>query len=609
MNQSRSYSPRYLSRSVDVDQAAAQIAALHATARPGKFICLARRGTETDLFGESSWSSEYLPVEDVTADRLTQLLDAAGDWYIAPASLWKEWRNAKAVETTGSVWVDLDWYKVAAHKGKPASSVLLEIGAALDAAGIPRPSMTVSSGRGHQLYWLFDRAVSAWPSRDKRDGQADPSRLTAEVRRERMFDGLVEALAGFGPDRAPRNRCAVLRLAGTINQKGGRSEIVQMSNERFSFETLARAVLKPRRPRRKQTARAGRLASFSAAKAVRDQAAGRLNFATRARAILDDISGLLDLRYGERCLPAGRRDLPAFHQAVAWSQLVGADALAAMITETGGWTRGGWTGTEALANLGAVIRLSQRREKGDAEARYRIPVSRIITELEITESEMRAAGLRILVTGDVRRENTTERKRQSRGSVSRAEYREQVQAGSLAQKRPWDAQGISRATWYRLKKERAGLTAANDCPKGRAGLWPADCRVGRFERSASALSDRAACASLLDGGSGSSIASPSGKGLRQGGRAPLLHRDNRVSPAENLGFGAVLVVDSIVSEIDLVGLAAGSESAWRYVVDRIARWHEMEAALSVGEGPPPPISELLSYARQLLDRAAVQGLG
>ena len=82
------------------------------------------------------------------------------------------------------------------------------------------------------------------------------------------------------------------------------------------------------------------------------------------------------------------------------------------------------------------------------DPRYRFRTATIIEVLGITETEMRACNLRHLVSPELRREMDRQRWHQRRaaaGSVSRAEYLEH----SLTRQQPWEAEGISRRTWYR----------------------------------------------------------------------------------------------------------------------------------------------------------------
>ena len=70
-------------------------------------------------------------------------------------------------------------------------------------------------------------------------------------------------------------------------------------------------------------------------------------------------------------------------------------------------------------------------------------------KFRITEDEQRH--LKTLVSKDIAKERDRERhtaRRQAAGSIDRATY----EANSLSRKKPWEALGMSRRTWYRAGK-------------------------------------------------------------------------------------------------------------------------------------------------------------
>ena len=80
---------------------------------------------------------------------------------------------------------------------------------------------------------------------------------------------------------------------------------------------------------------------------------------------------------------------------------------------------------------------------------------------------MRACSFRHLVSPEIRREQRREAEAQRRrkaGVRSRAEY----EAGSLAALKPWENEGISRATWYRRARETGAWRCMVAMPSGGA---------------------------------------------------------------------------------------------------------------------------------------------
>lgn len=93
--------------------------------------------------------------------------------------------KAKAATTTGALWADYD--------GMDMPTVMERIGA----AGLPKPSVVVSSGHGWHCYWL----------------------LTERVGRQALR--VVKALAiATGADSKATDRARVMRLPGSMNVKG-----------------------------------------------------------------------------------------------------------------------------------------------------------------------------------------------------------------------------------------------------------------------------------------------------------------------------------------------------------------------------------------------------
>jgi hypothetical protein len=78
-----------------------------------------------------------------------------------------------------------------------------------------------------------------------------------------------------------------------------------------------------------------------------------------------------------------------------------------------------------------------------------------VERLEITQAEMRDANLRVLVDHDRARKLAAERQttsRRRRGVQERTAY----EVASAERTKPWEAEGISRRTWYRRQSETGG---------------------------------------------------------------------------------------------------------------------------------------------------------
>lgn len=161
-------------------------------------------------------------------------------------------------------------------------------------------------------------------------------------------------------------------------------------------------------------------------------------------------------------LPEGQRDLWMLLAGTAVGYLVPAPMvrreIVALAQEV---TGGGWPEREALSRMSAVIARAERAALGEkiayqgrlVDPRYRFQTTTIVELLAITEAEMRACSLRHLVSPEIRREQERQRWHERRalaGGLLRADYRAQA----LSRERPWEAEGISRATWYRRRGPR-----------------------------------------------------------------------------------------------------------------------------------------------------------
>ena len=120
-------------------------------------------------------------------------------------------------------------------------------------------------------------------------------------------------------------------------------------------------------------------------------------------------------------------------------------------------TGGRWRERETISRMSAVITRTEQAARSErveyrgrlVDPRYRFRTSTIIEALGITETEMRACGFRHLVSSDIRREHHRVGKIQRRRN--QACLREEYEAKSTSNLKPWEAKGISRRTWYRQR--------------------------------------------------------------------------------------------------------------------------------------------------------------
>ena len=171
-------------------------------------------------------------IRDVVADALNQYGNSPVDIYLTPNLSRTTRRGNQFTELLTSCYVDLDFYKVGAWSGKSPRTVLKAVKAHLTRIGYPHPSMTVSSGRGLQLYWLLEKPIP----------------MKAFPRWNRLEKTLIKKLSSFGSDDAASDPARVLRLPGSKTSRGGECHVLERVTSkngllrRFNFEELAYSI-------------------------------------------------------------------------------------------------------------------------------------------------------------------------------------------------------------------------------------------------------------------------------------------------------------------------------------------------------------------------------
>ena len=358
---------------------------------------------------ETRWR-ETVVSEHLAEDRLQSLAGQA-DVFVSMQKF-NGGRVTRNLARLHCIYVDLDFYKVACWQGVPASDVAAAVVSHLDGANLPFPDYIVSSGRGLQVVWLHQ-----------------PVPASVLPRWQATENHFVAALSGFGADTAACDPCRVFRVAGTLNAKSQTvASMVYLSpqgstRKRRSFEIFANAILPHTiRDRRRRRPGLGRTAGSEATEAGTTKQ--RCTYRSYHEAKIKDLEHLAVVRGWDK-LPAGQRDLWLFHVATSLCWLHDAASAWKIILETA-LTMGGWSAAETKRRMSAVKgRAVADAKSGSANSRHRVTAARCVADLNIKPSEMREAGLRVLVDADVRRERTAERQiafRRRRGAVPRADY-------------------------------------------------------------------------------------------------------------------------------------------------------------------------------------------
>lgn len=370
------------------------------------------------------WRERAYPVE--VALQLLRHHQGQPDVYLSTQRFRGRRRIAQLL-SMGSLYADLDYYRVPELVGADPRRVLdLAVGA-LGAAAMPEPSLAISSGRGLYLLWLHSPVPRA----------ALPRWATCQ----RV---LWETLAPLGADRAALDAARVLRVVGTIHGDAGvMVEALTPAGESRGFEELAGRIL-PLGRAELHDIRVQR--ALRSARSLQDRAQAPpegFTAATLWEARLGDLQRLKELRWFGDPMP-DFRDRWMFVAGVGMSWLampaVLQRELFALAREVGGWTEG-----RTRSKLQAVFRTSREAVAGkrvewagvDWDPRYRLKNQTIIEWLEITPEEERE--MRTIISDDERRRRDRARKDPE---MTRTEYLTRAAKRRVAA-RKLSAEGLS----------------------------------------------------------------------------------------------------------------------------------------------------------------------
>lgn len=375
------------------------------------------------------------------------------DTWISQAEFTKPCRRIVHLARLGLLFVDIDSYKVEWAKGKAPEQQAASLIYFCEQEGIPRPSLIIFSGRGLQAKWLFEYSIP----------RAVLLRWNACQKR------LVEALASYGADPAAKDAARVLRLVETVNSKSGevcRLVHVEEGGDgapiRYNFEYLAEILL--------PVSRGVIAAKRNAAEEKRKARLTLLNGGNRNTSGLRLLSPrqlAWDRAEDLRSLVAMRGNLEGqktlfLHWTLNFLLLSGATNYNQMFYEASALAKEidpGWGHNKSeLSTLYSKAKAysdGERIEFGDKKypPLYTPKNDTLISLFEITDDEQRQ--LKTIISTDMAKERHRERdtkRRREGGAVDRQTY----ETNSKEQLKPWEAQGISRRTFYRRLKDGTG---------------------------------------------------------------------------------------------------------------------------------------------------------
>jgi len=345
-------------------------------------------------------------------------------------------RSIARLAQLGALWSDLDYYKRPEWYDASPERVLKEALRLLEEAGQPPPTMAISSGRGLYVCWHHL-----------------PVPRGALPRWRACQEYIRRTLKPLGADSLARDGARILRIVGTVNTSSG--GIVRFLRDPettpTSFERLADGILPYTREqvdqfREEWTQKASQRGSRA------PQELPARNIAVWWELVLSDLQGLRRERWlGD--LPPGQRDAWMFvaSNAISWHtepQLLEREVCCL------GWEAGAWNEGEVRSRMDAILKRARLAFKGEKvewkgqqrDPRYWFKRQTIIDWLAIEPDEMRRAGMRALVTPEIRRENKTETERKrsyaaGEVKVTRAEYQ------ALSRRRKERAEALKKEGW------------------------------------------------------------------------------------------------------------------------------------------------------------------
>lgn len=369
-------------------------------------------------------------------------------------------RRAINVKAITHAYIDLDTYNLAAFEGYTPDQMVGAIRIFCEDLGIP-PSSIISSGRGYYVKWFFDQPL--------------PKKLGGLF--VMVLKRLKELFAEFGADKCT-DLSRILRVVGTINSKSGqRAELMFLDKpdgmpRAWRFEDFANEVMpysfeevRQHKAKRKRYSDA-QIASFAAWRARQQRQ--RIDTSIDATfwtnwhwLVVTDVLELAKIRFAGGYVSEKQRDnfghilttnlAHVVSYGELWREI---QAFARQILPSD------YLDSDFTAHCSTVLDRAKEAAAGKTvtfngkkvSPIYTYKKSTIIDFLGITSDEMKHMAALIDKSEKQRRQNNARREGRRKTGLSRDEWVESVKSGSEKETKPWEAMGISRASYYRKKK-------------------------------------------------------------------------------------------------------------------------------------------------------------
>ena len=349
------------------------------------------------------------------------------DVFLTPNEF-KGWRRFDLLRSLKACYVDID-KQLSRH----------ELNELIEASNLPHPSAIVSSGRGWHLYWLIDstpaKALPVW---------------------QELQDRLINV---FDADRSARDCARVLRLVGSVNSKNNAEVFGEVFDSvPWKFHDLCNEILGYREPRKPAKAK---VYDLTAKRAEAGQKPRKASIYAWWFLVYQDLSKIA-YSYPQG-IPAGDRNNFLFLVSVAMSWFGNPEAISeALADRANKWTTGLDEQEIANACKCSIDRL-QRHTRGEKvqwqgkelDPRYFFKRETLYKKLQHLIKPEIEDELRAIISEGTRAKRRAERERAREPRDRVAEGRHQRHYEGLNSSKPWEQEGISRATWYRRNKQKA----------------------------------------------------------------------------------------------------------------------------------------------------------
>lgn len=392
--------------------------------------------------GPRNWKEYPVPVHEL--ESFVREFGIRQDVYISQGRFTEPRRKVHLLSSVNALWVDVDFYRDESLENCHPLYVLELALDRLTREKIPEPSCVIGSGRGLYLLWFHSPIEFS-------------SLFTWKMCQRRLHKTLLDLRS----DHNVLHAASVLRVPGSQNSKSQTLvEILRKSPDVWNFDDLADEI--NAQPETTHSRTLGKVTYLH----VR-----RWNGGTLWAKRLSDIRKLIKYRWPHG-VPSGMRNDVLFLYSIGLSWLVEPSRIKAELSDFASHTirnRKQWTDSDERFTFTASLERALRAAKGETvewagqtiDPRYRMKNETILERLQISTPEARELNLEILLPEELYREKDARRKQTSRGgsppiqtdTCLTYQTRQNYEENSLSRLKPWEALGISRATYYRRKTQ------------------------------------------------------------------------------------------------------------------------------------------------------------